>query len=247
MTSRAQNRITGIGVALLSSCRGQFLFLGRAVTRAKEEQTCSNVKRALKSSSGAYSVLRLANSCESSPFKFDILAVPAFDILPLILQIGFSPNLHCLASFVSRRWGKTVAWWSLSVYALFVSGGFGILSFSCRNWSVHLLSDALQSPTRESSTAWWGKDWIDRIDGPEKTVVWVVRCLLLLTFLALALTEHVVNKLRWSSTFGCARSSHRQSRWFWLGCTKVISFTLNFSTAYGEQLICLLKFKNCLI
>lgn len=79
MTSRAQNRITGIGVALLSSRRGQFLFLGRAVTRAKEERTCSNVKRALKSSSGGYSVLRLADSCESSPFKFDILAVPAFD------------------------------------------------------------------------------------------------------------------------------------------------------------------------
>ncbi len=47
--------------------------------------------------------------------------------------------------------GKTVAWWSLNVYAVFVPGGLGILSFSCRNWSVHLLSDALQSPTRESS------------------------------------------------------------------------------------------------
>ena len=109
------------------------------------------MKRALKSDQGAYSVLRLADSCESNPFKFDILVVPAFDnpVFDFADRVLTESALPCFVCF-STLWEK-VAWWSLSVYAVFASGGSGILSFSCRNWAVHLPSEVLQSPTRESS------------------------------------------------------------------------------------------------
>ena len=150
MTSRAGNRITGIGVALLSSCRGQFLFLGRADTLAKEERTCSNVKRALKSDWEAYSIPRLADSYESKSFKFDIVVVSVFDyfVSDLADRVLTGSPLSCFVCF-STVWDN-VTWWSLTPYAVFTSRGCGVLSFSCRNWGVHLLSEVLQSPTWES-------------------------------------------------------------------------------------------------
>ena len=87
----------------------------------------------LKSDSGAYSVLRLADSCESNPFKFDILVVPAFDnpVVDFADRVLTESPLPCFVGF-STVWEKA-AWRSLSVYAVFAPGGFGILSFSCRN------------------------------------------------------------------------------------------------------------------
>ncbi len=133
MTSRAQNRIPEIGVALLPSCRGQFLFLGRAATRAKEERTCSNVKRALKSDSGAYSVLRLADSCESSPFKFDILAVPAFNnpAFDFADRVRTKSALPCFVCFpIMEEDGCMVKFKRLCSFRIW---RISILSFSCGN------------------------------------------------------------------------------------------------------------------
>lgn len=76
----------------------------------KKERTCSFVKRALKSDLGAYSVLRLADSCESNPFKFDVSVVPAFGnpVFDFADRVFTESALPCFVCF-STLWEK-VAW-----------------------------------------------------------------------------------------------------------------------------------------